>query len=875
VAAGDGEWPLVGRTAELERVNRILAAGAGGVVLAGPAGVGKTRLATECLRLAAERDFVPVRVAGTQAARSLPFGAFAPFVPELAATADRADVLRQVTRALVGRGQGKPIALLVDDAYLLDEGSAALMHQLAASEETFVLATVRSGERASDAVVALWKDGLADRLDLSPLTAEQVDALLGIVLGGPADGSAVRLFWERTEGNPLFLRELVVAAREAGVLTDDGGLWRVRGQLPASARLVELVESRVGDLEPDEREALELLAVWEPIGAEPFERLSGQGVLESLEHRRLVRLDAEGRRLKVRLAHPLYSDVLRARLSPLRSRTLSRTMADSLEATGMRRREDLLRVATWRLDGGGAARPDVMLTAAQQARTRWALPLAERLTVAAVDAGAGFGAAVLLGQLYWLQGRADEAEHHMAELVSRATTDADRASLATTRMAGLLFAGRASEALRIGEEAERVIADVGARDLVTIKRASLLATAGQTLAAQRLIDPIMSRADGVGLAWSCMIASFCLGRLGQLTLAHETAERGLRVHQSLADPPTTLGEHFHHCMRQFALVHAGRLLTAEEIGRAVYRRAVEEGSGEALALFPRHLASTLLLRGRVREAARLAREAANRSRELNWTLFNRSALMTLAYALALMGAADEAQASLQELAGLGIPPTAMYSVELLQTRAWIAVASGDLPAARRHLEAAVGVAAANGELVPHAHVLHDLARLGMAKDVAPRLAELVGAVDGDLVRTQATHARALTENDPEATEAASMGFEAIGADLLAAEAAAEAAVAWRKHGDVRRAAGAERRAHSLAARCEGARTPALVAITAQAALSARELEIARLAAAGVSNKEIASRLFLSVRTVENKLHTAYEKLGVDGRAELADALQGY
>ena len=108
---------------------------------------------------------------------------------------------------------------------------------------------------------------------------------------------------------------------------------------------------------------------------------------------------------------------------------------------------------------------------------------------------------------------------------------------------------------------------------------------------------------------------------------------------------------------------------------------------------------------------------------------------------------------------------------------------------------------------------------------------------------------------------------------MAAEAAADAAVAWRKAGDPRKAAAAERRAHTLAARCEGARTPALAAVSARAALSARKLEIARLAAAGVPNKEIAARLYLSLHTVQNKLHSAYEKLGVQGRAELAQALE--
>jgi DNA-binding NarL/FixJ family response regulator len=74
-------------------------------------------------------------------------------------------------------------------------------------------------------------------------------------------------------------------------------------------------------------------------------------------------------------------------------------------------------------------------------------------------------------------------------------------------------------------------------------------------------------------------------------------------------------------------------------------------------------------------------------------------------------------------------------------------------------------------------------------------------------------------------------------------------------------------------RCEGARTPALTAIAAaRAALTPRELEIARLAASGLANKEIAAHLFLSHRTVENKLHACYVKLGASGRDDLPRAL---
>ncbi|HKS50887.1 MAG TPA: ATP-binding protein, partial [Pseudonocardiaceae bacterium] len=122
----DANWPLVGRAAELKRARTLLRARRGALVLAGPAGVGKTRLATECLGLAATWGFVPLRVSATQCASGLPFGAFASVVPDLAPSPDLLQVLRTIADAIVGRGQGKPVAVLVDDAHLLDQPSAAL-----------------------------------------------------------------------------------------------------------------------------------------------------------------------------------------------------------------------------------------------------------------------------------------------------------------------------------------------------------------------------------------------------------------------------------------------------------------------------------------------------------------------------------------------------------------------------------------------------------------------------------------------------------------------------------------------------------------------------------------------------------------------------
>jgi DNA-binding CsgD family transcriptional regulator len=75
----------------------------------------------------------------------------------------------------------------------------------------------------------------------------------------------------------------------------------------------------------------------------------------------------------------------------------------------------------------------------------------------------------------------------------------------------------------------------------------------------------------------------------------------------------------------------------------------------------------------------------------------------------------------------------------------------------------------------------------------------------------------------------------------------------------------------LLTRCDTMRTPALLAV--QPTLTVRERQVAELAAEGVRSREIADRLYLSPRTVENHLQRVYAKLGVNGRVELAPALR--
>ena len=132
---------------------------------------------------------------------------------------------------------------------------------------------------------------------------------------------------------------------------------------------------------------------------------------------------------------------------------------------------------------------------------------------------------------------------------------------------------------------------------------------------------------------------------------------------------------------------------------------------------------------------------------------------------------------------------------------------------------------------------------------------------------------ALAAGHADGLDAASEAFASIGTDLYAAECATAAASIHRERGAARSAAASASRAAELLARCEGSSTPALRTVPVRNRLTRRETEVARLAASGLSNREIADELIVSVRTVENHLQRAYDKLGVGSRDDLGAALE--
>src|SRR5439155_1126256 len=174
-------WPLIGREEALADVAAaIVRPGPGSLVLAGPSGVGRSRLAREALGAARSAGFSTEWFVATRAAASIPFGAFARLLDGVDRDgSDRLTLFLCAVEVLAERAKGRRLVLGVDDAHLLDQAGAALLHQVAATGMAFVVATVCAGEPAPEPVAALGKGGLGTRLEVRPLAPEQVERLLG------------------------------------------------------------------------------------------------------------------------------------------------------------------------------------------------------------------------------------------------------------------------------------------------------------------------------------------------------------------------------------------------------------------------------------------------------------------------------------------------------------------------------------------------------------------------------------------------------------------------------------------------------------------------------------------------------------------------
>ena len=210
----------------------------------------------------------------------------------------------------------------------------------------------------------------------------------------------------------------------------------------------------------------------------------------------------------------------------------------------------------------------------------------------------------------------------------------------------------------------------------------------------------------------------------------------------------------------------------------------------------------------------------------------------------------------------------MLDYERSLARAWVAAGQGAVSEAIGVLLSAAEKASAKGQFAAEVVCLQTAAQFG-DRSGSLRLRELETIVEGPRVGVAAQFSSALRDGDAAELAAVSEEFERMGDLVAAVDAAAQAALAYRGQGLRGSALGCATRADALAEQCGGAWTPALRQASEPVPLTDREREIVMLIGEGLSNRAVAERLTVSVRTIESHIYRAMSKTGTTSRDELA------
>lgn len=835
-----------------------------GAILTGDAGVGKTTLARQATAAVGGN----VRwVAGTESARSIPLGVFAHMVGVYTAH-DPVTFMAAAREALLADGE---TIIGVDDAHLLDQLSATLLLQLAIDKAARIVCTVRSGVQVPDAVTSLWKDGHLLRIDLTPFTEQQSVELVESMLGGQLEGFTANLMWESSGGNALFLRHLVEGALEAGTLRQVNGVWQLRGRAAVTSELAALLEDRVEQLPESVLRVLELLTFCEPIDLDVLAELAGEDAVEQAETRGVVRIVENGHQLLVRYNHPLFGEVIRRRLGIASARRLRGRLYSSLRERPINSASDRIRLAELALDSDKSADLELFEAAAADAIGLANIPLGERFARAAVERRGGVESADLLARALLWQGHRIEAERTLASFDPDQLNEVQLARWGSTRVSNLLWA------MGDADRADEVLALVRARVrhpkiALTLQGLASACEVNENRLEQAFLDAeqVMSTPDAP--AWAVWWASFggglALALMGRSAAAREYTLRGHQVEEQVDGPTRFMSAH----AEVLALTFTGELEAARRCASAYFGYSAP---GQYLAWgLSKILQGTVdVAQGHFPEGVENLEQALAALTAEGAAAWMFPARIRLAEAYSALGRAAEAAETIAEARRRGGRHSAVYEPQLEIARAWQAAAEGTVAPAVRLAIGAADAAARSHQHAIEALALHTAARFG-DRSVAGRLADIAARIDGALVQVQARHAVAVASQDGPGLDAAAAEFGRMGALLSAADAAAQAASVHERHGDRRRLLESAATANRLAAACGGASTPALRQSAQPLPLTAREREIANLVVAGLSNRQIADRLTVSVRTVEGHLYRACTKLDVTDREALADLMRG-
>ncbi|HEY0215492.1 MAG TPA: LuxR C-terminal-related transcriptional regulator [Cellulomonas sp.] len=844
----------------LERALRWLEHGSG-LVVDGDVGSGRSTLLAMLAEHHRSLGVPSVLLRGSTAAGTVPLGALAVHPTFGAAASAGPEALARVTRALSAELAGPRSLLLVDDLDTLDDASLAALVAVAGQPGLQVVAVLPQGERPDPRYDHLLRD--AARLTVPSLDPQAMTQVLTDQLGGEVAAALVTTIAVRSAGNPRVALALARSGVWAGAVTAVRGVWTETGSLE-QAPVDAVPHAVLGGLGADERDALELLAWFGVTDIERADRLLGRALLERLVARGRVALQAQSPSPLVTVSPRALARALRLGITPLRHEALAARARELAELTGTAVPAQEPAAATappvwWqtlgrRSDVAQRSLVDSATVLFEALRAQTGLRLRRWRSLPTVQN------AVPLLRLSLLGG----AEGIDVDEVFRATApggqdDPDdvasfvllRAEWSAARGAGF------AHGLRDDPTGQLVLPDPGP------EFDAAMALAAQGASAVR-VDRAIADLDH---------AHPMVREMGTLQHVHALLDQGdpdgaLGVLDAWPDGPfrAAFAEHL-AALRGDALLLQGRVGDAERWARSCLRSATERLDGFGIRLAARGLGTALLAAGDLDGAS----DAVDAALRLGGpgplvSAFDERLLGVGAVVSARLGRPEVAHALAREIEQAEHVFRPTLDIGVPWVRAELAAAEGE-PGDADVQEAADALWERGVRLLTDGATL--AAVLAWAFVPVPLSAERARELGRVWTQVHAPLLRGLVElhlvlpgGDHE--EILHAVHRVHGAGPLVRAAVAVAQDRARQSGAELGAEDAERLGgpHALAAWPETTRVPR------QQELSEREREIVLLARAGASNREIASQLFVSVRTVESHLYRAMRKLGIAGRAEL-------
>lgn len=865
-------WPFVGRQEELEHLRRAIRADTGATIRGAP-GVGKTRLLDEALGSARG----PVhRIAGIAGLRDTPLGALAPLIGPAVGEA-ASSTLEELLQA----SHGSPPILAVDDAHLLDPFSAGLVQLAAISGWATVLLTVRSEEPAPASLERLWATGPVELIDLGELADDDLISLMNAALGGMVERGTAEVLLRSAAGNVLYLRELLAGSIAGGAIAHDDGVWHLRGRLIETPTLQDLITARLGSLDHTAREAVELLAVSGSLPSDLAADLIDPEVMARLERDALVGSRITAGSVTVDLAHPLYGEVVRNGLSALaRLRISRRLVRTAVHAPSMPPGFDL-RIARWVVDAGPDD-PDLTTEDLERLARRAVevgdTHLAAVLAEAAFDRGAPPSVAAFAS---WCRG--EDGEHDRCEaLLARAYERAADGETEPFELASVIVEWASlrwwvtqdlGSALKLLDRARACGGDGAA--LADAQHAMFETLDGHSARAITRARPLTEHPNDAVAAVAAGAMGPSLSATDQPVQARQIAAAGFeRCQVAMLNLPGIAGVHVVSMV--FAELVDGDIAAATAFSELLTYGAVRQPARQARAWSTLMSSMVGLLAGRLTASFEAARQSDVLWRDTNIPAMARWAGIQAALAALERGDLLTARAQMERHRGICPDGFRLLEPRWHQAAALLAWREGDLDRALAAVDTGAEVARAGGATHAELECLHLLARWGLRSQSAAA-SDHVGSLTlgSRLSRVRADHLAAVAADDAEALADVAARFGDLGLPILAAEAWTQASESFRVTGRSRQHLNAATRATELLDALDPLdRPPEARGRRAEppVRISRREREVARLAADGHTNREIAEQLCLSERTVENHLYRVFAKLGIRSRRELSGAL---